>query len=131
MEIFSKRAISLSIHPSAKPRKYFLGIFSQLAPLQPSCLSLPVLEQPPKNFAARTLRHHVNKLDPTPQPFIRGFALLNMLLNISYKTMIVNTLARDRSGLDYEGFRQLAGCFVRNWDYGCICNGGVSKEMGF
>lgn len=40
-------------------------------------------------------------------------------------------LARGRGRLDYEGFRQLAGCFIRDGDYGCIGNGAVSKEVGF
>lgn len=54
-----------------------------------------------------------------------------MLLNISYETSIVIALARGGGGLNYEGVRQLSGCFIRDGNYGCICNGGVSKEVGF
>lgn len=54
-----------------------------------------------------------------------------MQLNISYETSVIIALARGGGGLDYEGFRELAGFFIRDGDYGCICNGGVSKEVGF
>lgn len=54
-----------------------------------------------------------------------------MLLKISYKTSVVIALARGGDRLDYEGFRQLAGCFIRDGDNGCIGNVGVSKEVGF
>lgn len=50
-----------------------------------------------------------------------------MLLNISYETSVVIALVRGRGRLDYEGFRQLAGCFIRDGDYSCIGNGRVSK----
>lgn len=54
-----------------------------------------------------------------------------MLLKISYETSVVIALARGGGKLDYEGFRQLASCFIRDGDYGCIGNVGVSKEVGF
>lgn len=54
-----------------------------------------------------------------------------MLLNISYETSVIIAVARGDGGLDYERFRQLAGFFVRDGYYGCICNGGVGKEVGF
>lgn len=54
-----------------------------------------------------------------------------MLLKFSYETRVVIALARGGGRLDYEGFRQLAGCCIRDGDYGCIGNVGVSKEVGF
>lgn len=54
-----------------------------------------------------------------------------MMLDISYKTSVVISLARGDGGLDYEGFRQLAGCFIKDGDHGCIGNSGVGKEVGF
>lgn len=54
-----------------------------------------------------------------------------MLLNFSYETRVVIALPRGGGRLDYEGFRQLAGCFIRDGNYGCIGNVGVSKEVGF
>ena len=54
-----------------------------------------------------------------------------MLLKFSYETSVIIALARGGGRLYYEGFRQLAGCFVRDGDYGCIGNVGMSKEVGF
>lgn len=60
-----------------------------------------------------------------------------MLLKFSYETsviIIITALARESGGgcrLDYEGFRQLAGFFIRDRDYSCIGNFGMSKEVGF
>ena len=90
-------------------------------------LPLGVPQQPPQNLSTGTLRNNIHEIDPAVQPLVPRQLARNELGNVGGGGFVVLLRVLEHA----EGFRELAGAFVGNWDHGSVGDERVRQKEPF